>query len=109
MASTPKTQYKDIKDISLVDFLDVEAEQTVVAHDIWKDKAAVVIGKRHLLAKATQVFTLFFFFCTLSSLGIEDVPAHTNRVYFLFLHPTWNHSSNPSPWMPVLQRRGQDL
>ncbi|KAG0334431.1 hypothetical protein BG000_008334 [Podila horticola] len=43
MTSTPKTAYKDIKDISLVDFLDVETEQTVVAHDIWKDKATVVI------------------------------------------------------------------
>lgn len=47
MAATPKTAYKDIKDISLTDFLDVETEQTVVAHDIWKDKATVVIGKRH--------------------------------------------------------------
>ncbi|KAG0081198.1 hypothetical protein BGZ93_002494 [Podila epicladia] len=43
MAFTPKTEYKDIKDISLVDFLDVPAEQVVVAHDIWKDKATVVI------------------------------------------------------------------
>ncbi|KAF9378973.1 hypothetical protein CPB97_009233 [Podila verticillata] len=43
MVAIPKTEYKDIKDISLTDFLDVETEQTVVAHDIWQDKATVVI------------------------------------------------------------------
>lgn len=47
MVAIPKTEYKDIKDISLTDFLDVETEQTVVAHDIWQDKATVVIGRRH--------------------------------------------------------------
>ena len=38
------TKYNDIKDVSLVDFLGVEAEQTLPAHQIWKDKPTVVIG-----------------------------------------------------------------
>ncbi|KAG0323677.1 hypothetical protein BGZ99_002617 [Dissophora globulifera] len=38
-----KTNYNDIKDIALVDFLDRDVEQTVPAHELWKDKPAVVI------------------------------------------------------------------
>ncbi|KAF8929784.1 hypothetical protein BGZ58_008682 [Dissophora ornata] len=37
------TKYNDIKDISLVDFLGVETEQTLPAHQIWKDKPTIVI------------------------------------------------------------------
>lgn len=46
MATAPhtKTRYNDIKDVSLVDFLDVETEQTLPAHEIWKDQPTVVIG-----------------------------------------------------------------
>ncbi|KAI8346632.1 hypothetical protein B0O80DRAFT_503278 [Mortierella sp. GBAus27b] len=45
MATAPhtKTRYTDIKDVTLVDFLDVEAEQTLLAHEIWKDQPTVVI------------------------------------------------------------------
>jgi len=95
MAATPKTAYKDIKDISLTDFLDVETEQTVVAHDIWKNKATVVIGKRHsdsfFQRQQTQPFTP-----SLShhpfSFGIERVRVHTDCIHsfssFSTLHLT---------------------
>ncbi|KAF9427003.1 hypothetical protein BGZ94_005677 [Podila epigama] len=43
MVNHPKTAYKDICDIELVDFLDVQPEQTLVAHTIWKEKPTVVI------------------------------------------------------------------
>lgn len=48
MATAPhtKTRYNDVKDVSLVDFLDVETERTLPAHEIWKDQPAVVIGMR---------------------------------------------------------------
>jgi hypothetical protein len=50
MATAPdtKTRYSDIKDITLVDFLDLETEQTLSAHEIWKDQPTVVIGMRTL-------------------------------------------------------------
>lgn len=41
---TIKTRYSDIKDISLVDFLDVDTERTLPAHEIWKNQPTVVIG-----------------------------------------------------------------
>ncbi|KAK3816020.1 MAG: hypothetical protein J3Q66DRAFT_341393 [Benniella sp.] len=45
MATAPhtKTRYSDIKDITLVDFLDLETEQTLSAHEIWKGQPTVVI------------------------------------------------------------------
>ncbi|KAG0004317.1 hypothetical protein BGZ65_000582 [Modicella reniformis] len=48
MATAPhtKTRYNDIKDVTLVDFLDVETEQTLAAHEIWKDQPTVVIGMK---------------------------------------------------------------
>ncbi|KAF9097965.1 hypothetical protein BGX23_007503 [Mortierella sp. AD031] len=42
-AQKTKTSYKDIRDIALVDFLDVETEQTLSAHELWRDQATVVI------------------------------------------------------------------
>ncbi|KAF8935083.1 hypothetical protein BGZ47_010072 [Haplosporangium gracile] len=41
-----KTSYTDIRDISLVDFLDVETERTLPAHELWKDQATIVIAIR---------------------------------------------------------------
>ncbi|KAF9924318.1 hypothetical protein FBU30_005684 [Linnemannia zychae] len=38
-----KTNYKDIRDITLTDFLDVDTETTLTAHELWKDQATVVI------------------------------------------------------------------
>ncbi|KAG0287765.1 hypothetical protein BGZ96_008351 [Linnemannia gamsii] len=38
-----KTSYNDIKDITLTDFLDVEAERTLLAHGLWKEQATIVI------------------------------------------------------------------
>ncbi|KAF9912851.1 hypothetical protein EC991_008717 [Linnemannia zychae] len=38
-----KTSYTDIKDITLVDFLDVDTERSLSAHELWKDQATVVI------------------------------------------------------------------
>ncbi|KAG0203077.1 hypothetical protein BGX28_004541 [Mortierella sp. GBA30] len=43
MATNTTTRYGDFKDIPLVDFLDVETEQTLPAREIWKDMPAVVI------------------------------------------------------------------
>ncbi|KAG0333840.1 hypothetical protein BG004_000676 [Podila humilis] len=43
MASSHKTNYNDFKDATLIDFLDVQPEQTVVSHSIWKDKHTLVI------------------------------------------------------------------
>ncbi|KAF9955829.1 hypothetical protein BGZ72_003384 [Mortierella alpina] len=40
---TINTRYTDIKDIPLVDFLDVDTEKTLSAHEIWKNQPAVVI------------------------------------------------------------------
>jgi hypothetical protein len=56
-AQKTKTSYADIKDVTLTDFLDVEAERSLVAHELWKEQATIVIGK-------------FFFFCSFS-LGVE--------------------------------------
>ncbi|KAF9184477.1 hypothetical protein BGZ50_003645 [Haplosporangium sp. Z 11] len=38
-----KTRYNDIKNITLTDFLGVETEQTLPAHEIWKDQSTIVI------------------------------------------------------------------
>ncbi|KAG9068888.1 hypothetical protein KI688_011177 [Linnemannia hyalina] len=43
IAQKTKTSYADIRDISLVDFLDVETERTLLAHELWKDQATIVI------------------------------------------------------------------
>lgn len=59
IAQKTKTSYTDIKDISLVDFLDVETERTLLAHELWKDQATIVIGKLLLLL----LFLLSFAVC----------------------------------------------
>ncbi|KAG0277754.1 hypothetical protein BGZ95_005420 [Linnemannia exigua] len=43
IAQKTKTSYNDIKDITLVDFLDVGTERSLPAHELWKDQATVVI------------------------------------------------------------------
>ncbi|KAG0369803.1 hypothetical protein BC939DRAFT_475515 [Gamsiella multidivaricata] len=43
ITASTKTKYSDIKDIALIDFLGVPAEQTLKAHEIWKDQPTVVI------------------------------------------------------------------
>ncbi|KAK3847120.1 MAG: hypothetical protein J3R72DRAFT_431900 [Linnemannia gamsii] len=43
IAQKTNTSYNDIKDITLVDFLDVSIERSFPAHELWKDQATVVI------------------------------------------------------------------
>ncbi|KAF9121909.1 hypothetical protein BGW39_010159 [Mortierella sp. 14UC] len=43
IAQKTRTGYEDIKGIALVDFLDVDTERSLSAHELWKDQATVVI------------------------------------------------------------------
>lgn len=53
--------YEAIKDVVLTDFLDVEAETTFNASEIWKEKPTVVVGNNYCLYY--DVF--FFLYCSL--------------------------------------------